>query len=72
MLFEWEYPPGVIKKTIDALEVDERCCENCLHYNGDYCTADWNNGEEDYKVPARDQRDPEDYCDRYESEEDYE
>ena len=44
-------------------------CENCRYYNGDYCMRDWNNAEEDYKVPERDARDPDDYCDEYESEE---
>ena len=69
-MFEGAYPPGVTGKMIDALEGDGRCCDNCRYYNGDCCTREWNNAEEDYKVTERDERDPEDYCDEYESEED--
>lgn len=39
-------------------------CGSCRLFNGDYCTKDWNNGEEDYCIPERDEKDPDfDYCD---------
>ena len=50
---------------IDAKEV-MRCCDNCLHFNGDYCMREWNNAEEEYRIIDRDAREPEDYCDDWE------
>ena len=44
-------------------------CENCGHFDGDYCMKEWNNAEEDFKVPERDARQPEDYCSDYVEEE---
>ena len=40
-------------------------CENCFHYDGGYCTKDWNNMDDDYMIPERDEKDPDDYCDDY-------
>ena len=71
MLFEGAYPPGVTGRMIDALEGDGRCCANCRYFNGDYCTREWNNAEEDYMVPERDMKDDGDCCDEYESEDEY-
>lgn len=66
---EGDYPPGVTGKMIDGLERgDGRCCGNCRHYNGDYCIRLWNNAEEDYLVKGRDDSEPTDYCDEWESE----
>lgn len=42
-------------------------CKKCLHYNGRFCTKDWNNLEEDYLITERDEVDPDDFCDEYES-----
>ena len=67
-MFEGAYPPGVTGRMIDALE-NGRCCGYCRYYNGDCCMREWNNADEDYKVPERDERDPMDYCDDFESEE---
>lgn len=33
-------------------------CGSCRKFNGEYCTKDWNNGEEDYCIPERDEKDP--------------
>lgn len=49
-----------------------KCCQNCRHYDGQYCTLNWNNCEEAYKIPCRDERYPEECCSEYESEEEYE
>ena len=38
----------------------KKCCGNCWLFNGDYCTKDWNNADEDYCVPERDSHEPED------------
>ena len=66
-MYDGAYPPGVTGKMIDALEVQE-CCGTCRLYDGDYCTARWNNADRDYLIPARDERKPTDYCEDYEQE----
>lgn len=54
---------------IDALEHgDGRYCENCRHYNGDYCLKDWNNADESYRLTERDEHGPGDYCDDFDGE----
>ena len=67
-----DYPPGVTGKMIDALEGlpfsdgPERC-GNCKHFDGTFCTKDWNNLDEAYKVDWRDEKSPEnDWCDDWE------
>ena len=47
-------------------------CWNCLNYNWDHeaCTTNWNNMDEDYYCPDTDDRDPTDYCDNHELDED--
>ena len=44
----------------------EKGCWNCLNYNGDFCTKEWNNMDECYKVAWRDEKKPEDCCDDWE------
>lgn len=46
-----------------------RCCWNCRYYNGNACTVEWNNAEEEYYNPDRDDRDLNDYCDDWEGSE---
>ena len=53
-------------------EQDMRCCANCTHYFNDVCTKDWNNMDESYYLPDRDDKDPEDSCDDWEYNELYE
>lgn len=67
-MFDGAYPPGVTGKMIDDLE-HGCCCGNCRYYNGTACTAGWNNAEEGYYNPELDNRDPDDYCDDWEGEE---
>lgn len=44
-----------------------RRCGNCAHFNGNYCTLEWNNLDESYKNEDRDRRDPsDDPCDDWE------
>lgn len=62
---EGAYPPGVTGKNIDQLE-EPMCCGSCRYYDGDYCTAQWNNADRDYCVPERDSRNPDDFCDDWE------
>ena len=45
------------------LPLPEKGCWNCLNYNGDFCTKEWNNLDECYKVVWRDSKEPEDCCD---------
>lgn len=46
-------------------EQDMKCCDNCLHYIGDYCLKDVNNADEDLIRPEY-AKDPDDYCDDWE------
>ena len=50
-------------------EEPSACCGNCRHFNGDFCTKDWNNMDEAYKVSWRDAKEPDDWCEDYEEEE---
>ena len=44
-------------------------CWNCTEYDGDRCHKDWNNNDDCYYVPDRDDKDPMDCCDCYEKDE---
>ena len=67
------YPPGVTGEMIDQIEGREEdkffepdpACEYCEHYNGQYCTIAWNNMDESYCIPDRDEKEPDDCCDDY-------
>ena len=47
-------------------------CWNCLNfdYNHEACTVNWNNLDESYYNPDTDDRNPTDYCDDHEKDED--
>ena len=45
-------------------------CWNCQMYNGDYCTKYWNNMDECYKDPDRDEKKPDEICEDWEHEPD--
>ena len=72
-MFEGAYPPGVTGKMIDDYfgENDKRCCWNCTAYNGEYCTKEWDDYDESYKVEERDLKDPDDFCDDWDLNEEY-
>ena len=38
-------------------------CWNCLEFDGDRCHKDWNNNDEDYYIPDRDDKNYDDICD---------
>ena len=60
-------PPGCVEpEEIDEMFIPEPCCRYCTHYNGDYCTKDWNNMDESYCITDRDEKDEYDVCDDYE------
>ena len=44
-------------------------CGNCLEYDGDRCMLYWNNAEEEYYLPDRDDKDPYDCCDYWQLDE---
>lgn len=69
-MFDGAYPPGVTGKMIDDYfeGLDGECCGNCSHFNGTYCTKEWNNMDSDYCIPDRDEHDEDDYCDDWEEE----
>ena len=49
--------------------MNDEVCYNCLHYDGRYCTKDWNNLDPDYCIPERDSKDRFDCCDEWEADE---
>ena len=42
------------------------CCGNCFQYDGDRCMKEWNNLDECYYLPDRDDKEPEDVCEDWE------
>lgn len=48
------------------------CCEYCKEYDGERCHKEWNNNDECYYLPDRDDKDPDECCDDYEWNEDLE
>ena len=72
-MFEGAYPPGVTGRMIDDYFGDNRkeavpACANCIHYDCRYCscTKEWNNLDESYYIPGRDDVDENHVCDDYE------
>ena len=70
-MFEGDYPPGVTGREpelngIDEMWIPDDCCGYCTHYCGDVCAKEWNNGDDSYYVPERDDKDEDDCCDDYE------
>ena len=69
------YPPGfsgmMLEQYFEQLDNQPRC-ENCKHYNHKYgaCSVLWNNLDESYYIPNRDDCEPDDHCARWEEEED--
>ena len=45
-----------------------KCCDNCIHFDGRYCTKELNNLDDTYLIPERDKRSGNDLCDDYEPE----
>lgn len=76
-MFEGAYPPGVTGAMIDRLEgrgEPDPACKRCIYYDPRYeaCNRDWNNLDESYYIPDRDDRNEDDSCDDYELDPDYE
>ena len=44
----------------------KRCCSTCWEYDGDRCHKEWNNNDDCYYIPWRDDKEPEDVCDDWE------
>lgn len=68
------YPPGVTGKMIDELEGDGNCCENCCNYFNGTCdiaerpfTAEQIEAMSDEEYAGLVERDPDDYCDKWDS-----
>lgn len=49
-------------------KVPTPCCAYCVHFDPskDACTKDWNNLDDSYYIPDRDDREPGDLCECYE------
>lgn len=43
-----------------------KVCENCIHYDGRYCTREWNNLDPCYCNHDRDKRNDTDTCNEWE------
>ncbi len=41
-------------------------CGNCKEYDGNRCTKEWNNLDDCYYIPWRDDKEPDDCCDDWE------
>lgn len=70
-----DYPPGVTGKMIDSLD-NQCCCDNCRYYYHGTCdiadrpyTADEidSMSDDDYSLLV--EREPDDYCEQWEGEE---
>ena len=46
--------------------VPEPRCEFCQEYDGDRCHREWNNNDDCYYIPERDDKEPDDVCEGYE------
>ena len=42
------------------------CCQYCTEYNGDSCMKEWNNADPCYYIDWRDDKEPDDLCEDYE------
>ena len=45
-------------------------CWNCTAFDGEHCTKNWNNADEDYYNPDTDDKSPADYCDDWQKDKD--
>ena len=63
-MLDGSYPPGVEGWMID--DGTDQCCATCKHYNGDYCTKEWDDNDPDCCIPERDEKAEDDYCDDWE------
>ena len=78
-MFDGAYPPGVTGKMIDELEgfgrkEPDHVCNSCIYFDRWYeaCNREWNNLDEIYYIPDRDDRNEDDTCDYWELDPDYE
>ena len=44
-------------------------CWCCMEYDGDRCHKDWNNNDDCYYIPWRDDKDPDSICETFELDE---
>ena len=44
-------------------------CWCCMEYDGDRCHKEWNNNDDCYYIPCRDDKDPDDICETFELDE---
>lgn len=47
----------------------DRGCWNCILFDGDHCTKEWNNADPDYYIKWRDDKEPTDCCEDWEEDE---
>ena len=47
-------------------KVPSPCCQYCTEYDGDRCHIRWNNNDECYYNPDLDDKEPDDLCEHYE------
>ena len=51
-----------VEKNIPFAEPPENGCWNCMFYDADRCSINWNNNEPEYYLPDRDDKKPDDRC----------
>ena len=62
-----QYENRRIRRRLKELtEENVPCCDNCSWYDGDRCMVNWNNMDESYYIPDRDDKEPEDVCENWE------
>ena len=44
-------------------------CGSCIHYDGSRCTKEWNNLDDAYYIPERDDKGETESCDDYDRDE---
>lgn len=49
-----------------AGKVPVPCCYYCTEYDGDKCHKEWNNNDDCYYIDWRDDKEPDDLCECYE------
>ena len=60
----------MFRRLNELAKLPEPCCGNCKEYDGSRCMKEWNNLDESYYFPDRDDKEPEDVCDDWEFDED--
>lgn len=67
--FEGEMRAADRGEPLPFTDPPEDGCWNCLEYDGNRCHKEWNNNDECYYVPERDDKEPTDRCEFHDKDE---